>query len=126
MVDPKTTEASLEFYEKTKAYFVENEKLDCVIEISDGPIETWVRHYPKTEREMILKRRELWTSNKLFIAIGWEEQSRYFFFTDINISKTENLTTNEVTYFDVKKLREINHAQIRQEFLALKKLLQGA
>lgn len=126
MIDPKSIEASLEFYEKTKAYFVEKETLNCVIEISDGPFEKWVRHYPNSVEEMSSKRLDLAIEKKRFIAIGVEDNLRCFFFSDRIISKGEVLDTGEIVCFDIEQLYEINREQIRKEFLALKKLLQGA
>ena len=87
-------------FEQIKTKFVQSQKADIVIKISDAPMNEWeVVHFHSFE-DMYAIRSELTHAQAPFAGFVNFDGHYVIFFSDKNLFKCQNLDTGEIVDFD--------------------------
>jgi hypothetical protein len=117
MIDLEAVEKSRKLFEEAKAYFVEKQLQNCIIEISGKPMDQWEVYFCNSIMDIQLFRMDCWCEQIPHITISEDNNKNvYFTYNDFTISMGEVITSGEVYINELLAKKDFNFNQIKKEF----------
>lgn len=110
---------SEKLYEKILSTFLNNEKAQFVIEISEAPLAEWNKFYVNSPEEMMEVRGHLIDNGSDLAGFIYFEGHYNFYYVDANFLKSQNTETGEIVAFYDYRLQTYDLTKVVAELRQL-------